>query len=342
MEQSSMDRAVFYIKDHAGNLIGLIVTHIDDFLFCGSEKFHKNIIQKVLKRYVVGTLEDTALTFTGWQLKQTPDGITLTQEAYHQQMSLDKYDHMKIFTAKDTEILGESDQSLYRKMVGTLNWLITSSKPALAHFCNTASQKLGNASKADAKALLKVLHKAKAEPETIKFSNLGKPANWKIDLFSDASLGKQNDPDSFVGNICFLKGNGLRNVVNWSASRLDIPTASILNAEAEAVTNSHGKIKYLRFIFDELFGFQMPAAIHTDSKSLFQTVTSDNSIRNRRISAAVATIRAIKTKEGILLHWLKGLANVSDPLTKSNANAANLKHLLTTGKMLPSISMKEI
>ena len=32
--------------------------------------------------------------------------------------------------------------------------------------------------------------------------------------------------------------------------------------------------------------------------------------------------------------WVKGLANAADPLTKMNANPANLKHLLRTGKTL--------
>ena len=81
---------------------------------------------------------------------------------------------------------------------------------------------------------------------------------------------------------------------------------------------------------------ELPATIHTDSKSLYQTVISDNSIRNRRISAAVATIHCVKAKENITLHWVKGLANLSDPLTKPNANASGLKHILNTGKVLKS------
>lgn len=337
MEQSQMDRAVFFIKNEQGEIYGYIVTHIDDFLFIGNEIFHQKVIDKVLKRYVVGALEDTAMTFTGWQLEQDSKGITLSQKAYHEQIQLDSYSHMKTYTAKDSTQLGEFDQSLYRKMVGVLNWLVTSSKPALAHTCNQASTKLGKATRADAKHLVRVLEKAKLEPEIIRFSNLGNPKTWHIDIYADAALGKVNDPETYIGDIAFLRGsNGAHNVINWSASKLDIPTASILNGEAEAVTNAYGKIKYLRYIFNELLSMELPATMHTDSKSLYQTVISDNSIRNRRISAAVATIRAVKTKENITLRWVKGLDNLSDPLTKPNANASGLKHVLTTGKKLMS------
>ena len=225
-------------------------------------------------------------------------------------------------------------------MVGTLGWLTNSSKPALAHVCNMHSTKLGKASRSDAKALLRILEKAKSEPEVIKFSNLGPPKNWKLDIFCDAALGRNTDPDTYVGDIAFLMGNGKRNVLNWSATKLDIPTASILVGEADSVTGAYGKISYFRYILEELFGFKAPATIHTDSKSLHATVISDNTIRNRRISAAVATIRAIKTKDNICLAWVKGLKNLADPLTKPNANAANLKHVLRTGKTMPNDDAK--
>ena len=342
MMQSNMDRAV-YLYIVKGELMGIIVTHIDDFLYIGNEIFHEKVINKVLEKYVIGALETESFTFTGWELTQSHSGITLTQRDYLQQISLDHYAHMRSFTCKDSQLLGESDQSLYRKMCGVLNWLVTSSKPSLAHTSSVMSGKLGKATKADAKSLLRTLEKAKGEPEVLKFSNLGDPKKWEIDLFADAALGKSQDPESYIGDISFIRGpNGLRNVVNWNSGKLDVPTASILNAEAEAITNAHGKIKYIRFILNEMFNLEMPATMFTDSRSLFQTVTSDNSIRNRRISAAIATIRAVKTAENITLRWLKGVANISDSLTRPNANTANLKHLLSTGKTLSSFPIPGI
>ena len=228
-------------------------------------------------------------------------------------------------------------------MVGILNWMSTTSKPGIAHACNAASTKLGKASKADAKATFRTLQKAKLEPETIKFSNLGDPKTWRLDIFCDAALGKQGDIDTYIGDIMlFRSANNVRNVVNWSASRLDIPSVGILNGEAEAVTNAYGKVKYLRYIFQELFNSEIEANVHTDSKSLHQTVMSDNSIRNKRISAAVATIRAIKTQENINLIWVKGVQNLADPLTKPNANLVNLKSVLSTGETAPGLKIDEI
>ena len=337
MKQSAMDKAVFFQHDAQGQLSGLVITHIDDFLYAGTPRFHETVIKGVQKRYVIGSVEDTRMTFTGWELSQTQEGITLKQDTYADSIKLEPFEHFRRFTAKDEQILGENDQTLFRKMVGILNWLVTSSRPGLAHACNKASASLGKATRAEAKAVLRTLEKVKGEKETLKFSNLGPCKNWELEVFSDAALGRAADPETYIGNIAFIKGKGLRNVLNWHAGKLNIPTASILDAESEGVTESYGKIKYFRFIFQELFGSQIPATIHTDSKSLHQTVLSDNSIRNRRISAAVATIRAIQVKveEQITLHWVKGLANLSDPLTKPNANLANLKNVLRTGKTLP-------
>ena len=336
MSQSAMDQAVFFSRDKSGKLEGMIVTHVDDFLFAGCPKFHSGIIQKVLDHYVIGAREDTNLTFTGWQLSQDQKGITLSQQDYQGDIKLDDFQGLKTYTNKSEDILGESEQTLYRRMIGIINWLAGSSKPGLSHISCSMSKKLGKATGADARAVLRVLEKAKQQLEVLKFSNLGDdPSKWELEVFADAALGKNSDPDAYIGDICFLKGpNGVRNVVNWQATKLAIPTASILNAEAEAASGAHGKIKYLRFIFNELFGCQPAATIYTDSKSLFSAVNSDNSIRNRRISAAIATIRALKMHDNTNIQWIKGLANIADCLTRPNSNLDNLRSLLSTGLTL--------
>ena len=332
--QSDMDKAVFYYRNEKGETIGMCVTHIDDFLYCGTPQFHEEVIQKVKDRYVIGAEEDTSMTFTGWQLKQSGAGIELSQAAYTDAIKLDKFKHFRSYTAKEDQQLSEEDQGMYRKMIGILNWLTNSSRPALAHACTLYSAHLGKATKAHGKAVYRLLEKAKSEPESIFFSNLGCPKDWKLDVFTDAAMGKAGTVDTFVGDIAFLNGKGHRNVINWGSSKLDIPSPTILIGEAEAVNSAYGKISYIRFILKEIIGTEPLATIYTDSKSLHAAVLSDNSIRNRRISAAVATIRAIKLKENIALVWVKGLANAADPLTKLNANPANLKHLLRTGKTL--------
>ena len=115
--QSDMDKAVFYYKNEKGEIIGMCVTHIDDFLYCGTPQFHEEVIQKVKDRYVIGAEEDTTMTFTGWQLKQTVAGIELSQAAYTDSINLDKFKHFKGFTAKEEQQLSEDDQGMYRKMI---------------------------------------------------------------------------------------------------------------------------------------------------------------------------------------------------------------------------------
>ena len=71
-------------------MIGIVCTHIDDLLYSGTDKFHKNVIEKVKQRYVIGSVEDTAMTFTGWQLKQTEEGIRLSQETYPRRLRVQR------------------------------------------------------------------------------------------------------------------------------------------------------------------------------------------------------------------------------------------------------------
>ena len=102
-------------------------------------------------------------TFTGWQLKQSKEGIELSQQTYQDSIALDSFRHFKGYTAKDDEQLNENDQGMYRKMIGILNWMSSSSKPALAHSCSYYSSFLGKASKAHGKAVFRILEKAKTE-----------------------------------------------------------------------------------------------------------------------------------------------------------------------------------
>ena len=233
---------------------------------------------------------------------------------------------------KDTEVLTETEQSQYRQAVGILGWLCQSSRPNLAYQSVQSSSKLGKATRGDAKTVLRTLEKAKLDQQCIKFSNLGDPASWSLEVFCDAALGKLHDTDTVTANICFIKGkNGLMNVIDWNSSKLQIPTASILAGEAEAAMDAHGKVRYFRHIFNELFEKTLMAAIFTDSKSLHAAVNSDNLIKNRRIAVAVATIRAMREKENVEVHWTSGSEQLANSLTKGTASPFLLQRVLSTG-----------
>ena len=332
MERSTLDRALYFMKDADGNIIGVLLTHIDDILWAGTQEFDDTVIRKIKEKFVIGKEEESVLTFTGWNLTQDASGITLTQSSYTENLKLERFDNFKKWTMKDEEMLNDSEQSQYRQAVGILGWLCQSSRPNLAFQSVQLASKLGKATRGDAKTVLRVLEKAKLDQQCIKFSNLGDPDKWSLEVFCDAALGKLNDTDTVTASICFIKGeNGFMNVIDWNSSKLQIPTASILAGEAEAAMEAHGKVKYYRHIFNEMFDKVLSATIFTDSKSLHAAVNSDNLIKNRRIAVAVATIRAMKEKENVDVKWISGDFQLANSLTKGTASPFLLQRVLSTG-----------
>ena len=115
---------------------------------------------------------------------------------------------------------------------------------------------------------------------------------------------------------------------------MEIPVATPLEAEAEAVLDGHVKVKNFRYLFKEIFNRDIFVDIITDSKSLYANANSDNSAqKSRKIAVAVITARKLMEEGGdIRLLWTEGIRNPSDIMTKGTANPDLLLELLETGK----------
>ena len=233
------------------------------------------------------------------------------------------------------ELLNESDQSTFRALNGILGWIAGTSRPQLAYSYAHFSSRINTATKGDAKRLLRTLEKAKSDRSTLRFSNIGDVSDWTYEVYVDASPGKNHVFDTFTGEICFLRGkNNLRNVISWKSQKLDIPSATPLEAEAEALLNATSKIKNFKYLFHEVFNLDIPTDMFTDSKSLSSAVNSDNSAsKSRKIAVAIITARKLKEEDGnIRLEWTQGGKNPADTLTKGTADPRLLIELLQSGK----------
>ena len=64
--QSSLDQALYFIRDQKNEIIGLLLIHVDDCIFCGIDIFHKNVIRPIIEKYELSS-EDIgdSLSLTG-------------------------------------------------------------------------------------------------------------------------------------------------------------------------------------------------------------------------------------------------------------------------------------
>ena len=82
MEESNYDDALFFYKPKKQEACkGILVTHVDDFLYGASTEF-EDVIQHVRNTFTVGRKAEMPLKFLGVDLQYSESYINLNQKSY--------------------------------------------------------------------------------------------------------------------------------------------------------------------------------------------------------------------------------------------------------------------
>ena len=76
-----MISALFYWNKNS-QLQGIIIIHVDDFLWGGTNEFENKIINKLRDTFLVGSEDENSFKYVGIQIKQLKDHICYTQDDY--------------------------------------------------------------------------------------------------------------------------------------------------------------------------------------------------------------------------------------------------------------------
>ena len=89
----------------------------------------------------------------------------------------------------------------------------------------------------------------------------------------------------------------------------------------------------MRSLFsDSTGGHQAKARIVTDSKSLLDSVTNCNMVKDKRSLVGISTLRAIPQHDNTEVVWVQGKDHLADHLTKIGTNADIFRQVLKSGK----------
>ena len=76
-----LDKAVFYyIRNNQCE--GILIAHVDDFLFGGTSFFLDNIIAKLHDLFVIGLVESSGMKYLGIDVIQSDDRISMSMDEY--------------------------------------------------------------------------------------------------------------------------------------------------------------------------------------------------------------------------------------------------------------------
>ena len=325
---SKLDKCVFCFYDQRANsLQGILLSHVDDIIYCGNTRFHDVVIKGLKKTFSVSKLNSGAFVYLGWEIQQQTECITISQRQYAK-------DIVPVKTTSDKKLAPEKqltaeEVKLYQKLLGQLLWLSGQTRPDLAFDTMEHSMFNKKPTWKNQISLNKVVKKLPDGPAHIKFNKIDlKKEGMKIVFFCDASLGNLGPQrtDSGRGHIIFLVNTqGIGSVLLWSSNKVKRKVHSILGGETLSFLDGMSAAIYARSLISEMLYQDMYSkVIHitgvTDSRQLVESVSSTKQCTEPRLRIDMAEIQEAVSVGEITVKWTDTKHQLADALTKGTAD----------------------
>ena len=178
--------------------VGLAVTHVDDMLSAGENKFEMDVLNKMKSAFKFGSEEELDFRYVGLNIVQFKEGIKVDNNHYVQAMELPHMELVKNINL-DT-VMNNEGQTEFRSVMGKLTALAHTSRPDICFEIKVLASKFGKANKRDLQTALRRMIKLKSEDTTMCFPDLGMDlANWVLVGFGDAGVKSMPDKITSVG-----------------------------------------------------------------------------------------------------------------------------------------------
>ena len=261
------ENAAYVMNKPDGSVDGLVISHVDDLLWCGGD-LTQQAMDNVQKKLKFGRTADTTFKFCGRMISQDDEGIHVT--CPH---GLERTTPIALSTARKVNRGGEAthkEQSQMRSVLGSLNWIARVNRPDLAYDTSrlqSCVQKPCVQDLVDCNSLLRRAMLSKDQRLTyvwrpFKFEEL------KILSITDASHANDYDLSStgqrlgfrsqsgrilaFCGPDFIDKSGGPIHILEWKSSVIRRVCRSTLQAESLSMLAGYEDGEHLRMILDGL------------------------------------------------------------------------------------------
>ena len=216
MTTASLDNGIYFYH-HNNDLSGILVCHVDDVLWSGTEMFEQNIIKPLGCVFTFGMVHSKAFRYLGIDLEQHDDySISLSQTNFTNSIkkvsisgNLDK-----------TDPVNEDICSELRTVIGQLNWLACISKPEISFEVSYLSIRVTEATIEDVTKATKIVTQIQANTPRLLFPSLDRRF-LHIQVFTDGSFNSLPKSGSQGGQTVLLCDNQQNcSMLAWNSSRL--------------------------------------------------------------------------------------------------------------------------
>lgn len=332
-KQSQYDPPLFLCTTPAGIVL---LVYVDDIVITGTDSTLISRLQHHL--HASFHMKDLGpLTyFLGLEINTDASGVFLSQNKYTQDLlqlaglqDASSVDTPLEVNTKYSREEGEliSDPTLYRQLVGSLNYL-TITRPDISFAVQQASQFTQKPRHLHLAAVHRILQYLRGTPGRGLFFSAGNPLN--LVAYSDADWAGCPDTRRSVTGWCMFLGSSL---ISWKSKKQPRVSKSSTESEYRAMSAACSEIVWLRGLLAELgFTQSNPTPLYADNTSAIQIAA--NPIyheRTKHIEVDCHSIREAFDTRTISLPHVSTKLQVADIFTKAMTHQ---RHKFLVGKLM--------
>ena len=326
--QSKYDKATF-IWYYETSTIGVMVLHVDDFLYGGTELFQTTILPRIREIFIVGLEESNSFRYLGLFISEHPDYIEMSTKGYAS--SCKEIPTSSLGADRDRK-LSSTEITCLKQLSGQLNWVTTQSRPDLAFENCMIGNSINKASVRDVFNANRALRRLRDHDLSLFFPRLNLQACSLVG-FCDASFANLPDSGSQGAFLIFLvDSNGLYCLIAWQSRRIRRVVHSTIAAECLSAVEVSETCTFLSKIIQELLSKvpqKIPIHILSDNKSLIDHLHSSTSVENKRLRIDIHVLRDMYHNNEIHeFKWIPTELQVANALTKKGCSSLYLTQIL--------------
>ena len=333
--QNSLSDNCVYIKNVNGQ-ITIIIVWVDDLIISAPNFSQLNSIKKLLSDRFHMTDMGELKWFLGIEFSVEADCIKMNQEQYVDKI-LNRFNmndcHPKLVPC-DPNVNKDYDSNskplenltLYREIVGSLIYIMTSTRPDLCYAVTKLSQKLSNPTQADlnlSKYTLRYLKGTKDKGLVFTKSD-------KLQLIGYSDSDWANSPDrKSISGYCFTL-NEKGPLISWKSKKQQNVALSTCESEYYAMVLASQEANFLSQLLSDMQGEQRTSVIlHVDNQGSIEL--AKNPVfhqRSKHISIKYHYIRSQVANKNVILSYIPTAENCADlftkPITRAKLSKFNL------------------
>ena len=325
--QSKYDKAVFTWHDSRNVLIGIVASHVDDFILAGSPDFHSNVVSVMHDVFAIGSNESSSFKYIGVDISVNGSKIELSMSSYASSINSLDIDPSLNKSIK----LSARDIISLKRVAGQVNWLVTQCRPDMAYENCLIGNSMKSPTVKDVSFLNKAIRKLKCCNVKLSFQpvNIYKST---IVAFCDASFGSLPNGGSQGAFIIFLiDDDGLYSPLTWQSRRIRRVVKSTIAAECLAAIEAAEASVLIKTMLCEFCGsgLDVDILIYCDNRNIVDCVKTCTSIQDKRLLIDIAVLRDMLSRKEISeIIWIPTDKQLSNCLTKQGASAQSLIKIL--------------